>query len=294
MRKKWVQLVTTAFLSTACASTHVPAPVPSEPPISTTGEKQSSSDTRAQLWEFQFENETHSYSSITRTALQSDQRLSTNTDTSTINTEFSVAINRQQTPLTLSGQLSRFELLAGLRTSAKQQPVRLPLRFTGTIASGQLLLQPLVVQPDSNLCDNPESSYLNELHTAVISLPAHIQAGSTWMDTLSTTTCSGSKIPSTVQIIRAYTVRGNVQEGNKALLLLNRTDQIRLSGTGSQDQHQVQLDGEGSGSSAIFLDPETGTLYKLTATQNVNITLVTSGRSYHFKQEVTQRVSLVP
>jgi hypothetical protein len=267
--------------------------LPSEPSTPTPTEKQSP-DIRAQSWEFKFENETHAYSSLTRATFQADQKLSTGSDTLTTKAQFSITVNRQQTPPAFSGQLNQLELIAGQRNRAEQQPMRLPLRFTGTITSGQLLLQSLPTQSDSNSCDNPESSYLNELHTAIVSLPARIQIGSIWTDTLSTTTCSGSKIPSTMQIIRSYKIRGNVQEGNKALLLIDRDEQIHLSGTGSQNQHQVQLDAEGSGSSAIFLDPRSGSLHMLTATQHLNITLVTSGRSYHFRQEVTQQIALVP
>ena len=293
MRKEWIRLVITVFLSTACASTQLPAPVPSEPPISTPVEKQGS-EVQFQLWKFKFENETHSYSSITRTIIQSDQKLTANSDTLTTKADFSITINRQQIPPAFSGQLIQFEFAAGQKTSAKQQPIRLPLRFTGTITSGQLLLQPTLIQPDSNLCENFETSYLNEIHTAIVSLPLRLQTGSTWTDTLSTTTCSGNKIPSIVQIIRAYRVQGNVQEANKSYLLIDRAEQIHLSGSGSQNQHQVQLTGEGSGLSTIFLNPETGTLHLVKTSQRLDITLLTSGRSYRFKQEVTQQIALAP
>ena len=61
-----------------------------------------------------------------------------------------------------------------------------------------------------------------------------------------------------------------------------------------RDQHLVQLSGEGSGSSTIILDSETGSLYLLASNQHLDITLLTSGRSYHFRQQVTQQIGLVP
>jgi len=292
MRKEWIRLVITPFLSAACLSTRVPASIPSEPPVLTPAKKQSP-ETEAQLWEFKFENQTHSYSSVTRTIIESDQKLPANSDTLTTNIDFSITVNRQQASPIFSGQLSRLELITGRRTSIKQQPIKLPLHFTGAITSGQLLLKPALPQPDSTSCDNPENSYLNELHTALISLPMRIQAGSTWTDTLSTITCSGSKIPSTVQIVRTYKVRGNITEASRPFLFIDRAEQIHLSGVGSQDQHQVQVNGEGSGSSAIFLNSDTGTLYRLATSQHLDITLLTSGRSYHFSQKVTQQVDLI-
>jgi hypothetical protein len=292
MQKPFLRLTVAAILSAACASARLPAPSSSEPQTSSSTTENQIRGLPARSWHFKFRDETHSYASVTQTTIQSINNLPSSIDTFTTRSHFSITVDRQQTPSVISGEVTQMEIVPGQRVHNKL-PIASAFAFTGSITSGQVLLHLSPVPADTALCNNPAASYLSELHAGVLSLPSQIQTGSSWSDTLSTTTCSGNRLPFIAQTIRLYQVQGITQEANLQLLLIKRTEQIRLSGAGSQDQHQIKVRGTGSGSADLFLNSETGTLQAAQVSQSLDFTLLTSGKSYQFRQATTQRIDFV-
>ena len=290
MQKSFLRMTIATVLSAACASTRFPAPGPSEPRTTTTENQTGELATRS--WHFKFGNETYSYTSVTQTTIQLINNPPSSVDTFTTSSHFSITVDHQQTPSMISGELTQMEVLPGQRVH-HQLPIASAFGFAGSVTSGQVLLHLVPITADTALCNNPAASYLSELHAGIVSLPAQIQTGSSWSDTLSAITCSANRLLLTVQTIRSYQVQGMVQEANLQFLLIKRTEQVRLSGTGSQEQHQMEVRGEGSGSANLFLNPKTGTLRAARIRQSLDLTLLTSSKSYQFRQGTIQKIDFV-
>jgi hypothetical protein len=76
----------------------------------------------------------------------------------------------------------------------------------------------------------------------------------------------------------------------RQVLEIRRSDQTRLSGDGSQGQHQVHIEGEGTGNSTILIDAITGVTTTLESQQELHIAVRTSGRIQNFVQTTKQMI----
>lgn len=293
MYKSFSRLILAAILSTACASTQQPGSVPSnEPQTPSRASPSPTVELSTHGWQFKFMDEAHSYTSVTRTTIESLNTPVSSADTFTTQSHFSITVNHQQVPSVIFGELNPVKVTVSQRAHNQALAIS-AIAFAGSINSGQVLLHLIPIPADSDFCNNPATSYLSELHAGILAIPAQVQTGSSWTDTLSTTACSGDHLPLILQIIRLYQVQGIAQEANLNLLFIKRAEQIQLFGNGSQGQHQMQIKGEGSGSADLFLNPETGNLQSTRETQRLTLTLLTSGKSYQFKQQTSQRIDLI-
>lgn len=301
MYKHTINLIITAFAFTACASAGIypPAtslPSPSKPETVTKGTGLST-----RQWTFNFRNQAHTYYSTSQTTFDPDPSDSTGSkDTVSITTQFTIAINRLQKPINIFGHIDSILLNSGSKIGTDNQKVSTPIYFSGIINSGQLVLNTTtkfstsVIQTENNSCNDPASSLLGEVRGGITLLPPQLQPGSRWTDTISTVTCSGSKILSSLEIIRSYYVIGERTKDNTTTLLIKRTEQIHLMGNGAQGQHQIKLEGEGTGSSEITLDLATGTTLLIAIYQQLKLTVISSGQTKHFTQRVKQQITLIP
>lgn len=288
MLKSLPVLAVAAVLSAACTSTSFPAPSTPEPQPSSPIPHGQIQRSDIQSWRFTFTDDVHSYSSVSRTIIQPLSNLQQSVDTFTTTSNFSVSIDRLQTPSPISGELSEINTVSSQR--AHNQPlVTAGFSFTGTLMSGEIFLRPVSPSADTAICGGPAASSLGELHSALLSLPAQIQPGTHWTDTLTTSTCSGDRLPLAGKIIRSYEVEDISRQTG---VTIKRTEEIHLLGTGSQLQHQIEVTAKGSGLSALLLNLETGILQTAQENQHLDIIIQTSGRTYHFRQEVTQQIKL--
>ena len=76
-------------------------------------------------------------------------------------------------------------------------------------------------------------------------------------------------------------------------LVVQRTDTISAEGDGAQQQHRLVLNASGTGSATYYLDTSTGRVLHLTANQDSNLTVTTSGRTRQFRQSAKQEFGLV-
>jgi hypothetical protein len=80
----------------------------------------------------------------------------------------------------------------------------------------------------------------------------------------------------------------------RPVLIVQRTDAIQAQGEGAQQQHPLKLDASGTGSATYYLDTKDGHVVRLTAEQELLLTITTSGRAYQFKQSSKQDFRLSP
>ena len=299
MYKQVINLIITTISFTACISpgkfppTTSPLPSPSKPETVA-----KATGLSARQWTFNFHNEAHTYYSTSQTILDSDSI--GGRDTISITAWFTVAINRSQMPVSISGHIDSVMLKSGLRIGAEGQQISVPINFSGIINSNRLVLNTttrsstFAIQTENNPCDSSARSLLGEIRGGIVALPTKLQSSSRWADTISTETCSGNRVPSNLEIIRSYKVIGEKTSGNTPVLLIKRTEHIHLIGDGVQGQHQIKLEGEGTGSSDIALDLATGTPLVIDVYQELRLTFILSGKPKHFSQRVKQQITLIP
>ena len=290
MRKASIWAIDTVIFLAACASPHLPTPVtPESIPSSQLQIKPTEISTKS--WRFNFQNQLHTYTSITQSTFQSNSDSFPASDTLFTTLHFSILARRFQTLDSITGHIDHAQLTTGTRIHTEQQFLKRSLEFTGISTSSRLTLSLLSAESNQSPCDSLTYSYLGELHSGIFFLPQHLQTTTTWTDTLSTIQCSGSKLPSNVESIRTYQVQG--EDINTHLLLITRTEAINVTGTGSQGEHRVNLSAQGTGASKIFLDPQTGTVHLIEANQRFSIVIFTSGQIHHFTQETKQTLNLI-
>ena len=301
MYKHIINLILTGFAFTACTSAgtyppQTPLPSPSKPETTTKG-----TDLSTRQWTFNFRNQAHTYYSTSQTTFDSDLSDSAGSkNTVSITTRFTVTINRLQKPINIFGHIDSLLFNPGSKIGTDTQKVSMPVYFSGIINSGQLVLNATTkfstsaVQIENISCDSPASSLLGEVRGGILLLPSQLQLSSSWTDTISTVTCSGSKVLSSLNIIRFFQIIGERTIGSTTALLIKRTEQIYLIGKGAQDQHTIKLEGEGTGSSEITLDLATGTTLLIAIHQQLRLTVISSGQTKHFTQRVKQQITLVP
>lgn len=299
MYKQAITLILAAISFTACTSPGRFPPAISLPSPSKPETTAKVTDFSARQWTFNFQNNARTYSSTSQTTFDSDSSNSIgNKDTISIRSQFTIAIDRLQTPASISGHIDSIIVQAGSRIGTDNRKINMPINFSGIIDSSQLVLNAIeksstfTTQTEDSSCNNPASFFLGEIRGGVVLLPTRLYSSSRWSDTISTVTCSGSTIPSRVEIIRFYQVVGERADGNTTTLLLKRTEHIHLKASGVQGQHQVKLEGEGIGSSNITLDPATGTALVIEVYQELKLTIISSGQSKRFIQRVKQRIAL--
>jgi hypothetical protein len=76
--------------------------------------------------------------------------------------------------------------------------------------------------------------------------------------------------------------------------MVQRSDMIQAHGEGAQQQHSVKLDAGGTGNALYYLDTQDGRITRITAGQELNLTITTSGKLHQFKQNSKQEFRLVP
>jgi hypothetical protein len=114
-----------------------------------------------------------------------------------------------------------------------------------------------------------------------------------WQDSVDTTGCQAA-IPTTTRTISSYIVSGEADYEGRPVLLVQRTDTVQAHGEGAQQQHPVKLDAGGTGSAVYYLDTKDGRIVRITAGQELSLTITTSARTYQFKQSSKQEFRLVP
>lgn len=150
-----------------------------------------------------------------------------------------------------------------------------------------------IISNDSNKCSPVGSAIASDLHNLLTKFPAQLSKGLTWQDSVSTTGCQAA-IPTTSRTLRSYLVSGEAAYEGQPVLIVQRTDTIQAQGEGAQQQHPLRLDARGTGSATYYLDTKDGRVVRLTAEQELILTITTSGKAHQFKQSSKQDFRLSP
>jgi hypothetical protein len=169
------------------------------------------------------------------------------------------------------------------------QPIQLPTQVSGIFSDSGLS----IIADDSNKCNPVGSAIASDLHNLLTRFPARLSKGLVWQDSVSTAGCQAS-IPTTSRTLRSYLVSGEAVYEGHPVLIVQRTDIIQGQGEGAQQQHPLKLGASGTGSATYYLDTKDGHVVRLTAEQELILTITTSGRAHQFKQSSKQDFRLSP
>jgi hypothetical protein len=285
-------LTTLGFISMLAACTHRTAVVPRPEPASDTATTKvspvASPQTHTTHWDFNPQHSRNSYRSHTESGVVSLEGSNRRSDSAQIMTEFTLNIDQLDSLTSFSGEITKV-----FPTIIQKESPTLPIPFSATITRGHFTLGLIAAQPPDELCNSKASQILGEIRSVINDRPASLSIGTTWSDTTSTTTCSGNRLPTRLHIIRFYQVVGQSEYKGRPMLTINRTDTTQLAGEGSQEQHQLKLEGSSVGRAKILVDSRSGTTNFIEITQELQITVTSSGRVTHFHQDIRQSTELI-
>jgi hypothetical protein len=289
MLRQKTSLASLLYLLTACTS-HTPGPEvtpsPSQPP-SSRGETPTLSPSSS--WEFHPSEQNHQYRSTSYVVIREISATQPRADTLRVSTHFTISLNQLLTPIAISGYIDSVTTTQNGVPTFQLNNVLTKPEFTGTATPNQLVLN---LSTNQVQCSSPIASILGEIRPVVTTHPRSLSLKSTWTDSVSTVTCSGIGIPTTLKAIRSYRVLGETSYSAIRALVLERTEVSHFSGTGSQQRHQVQIEGEGTGTSRIYLDINNAVTLAVENNQKVETRIKSSGRLQHFVQDITQKIEL--
>jgi hypothetical protein len=170
------------------------------------------------------------------------------------------------------------------------QPAQLPVQIQGVLADSGLTFKPDSI---AGKCNPIGSALASDLHNLLTGFPTQLSQGQVWQDSVIATGCQAA-IPTTSRIIRSYLVSGEAVFEGRPVVLVQRSDSIHGHGEGAQQQHRLILDASGTGNAVYYLDTRDGRVVRLTAEQELNLTINTSGKTHQFKQSSKQDFRLSP
>jgi hypothetical protein len=280
----WIFL---AFILIGCSTTRTappvePTPLPLPPPPTVTAPS-------ASTWTFNYAPGAIRYQ-ISRSAVIESQSDSVN------RREVSTNITHEIVTLVPGDSGISFTAVVDTFSTTTQsligpvQPVQLPVQVEGVFADNKL-----TIKTDSSTakCNPTSSALVSDLHNLLTQFPAQLSQGQVWQDSVSTTGCQAA-IPTTSQMIRSYVVSGEAAYEGRSVLLVQRSDSIQAHGEGAQQQHRLTLGASGTGNAVYYLDTKDGRVVRLTAEQELNLTITTSAKTHQFKQSSRQDFRLVP
>jgi len=171
------------------------------------------------------------------------------------------------------------------------QPIQLPVQITGAFTGDSLTINSDI--STNNKCNPINSALVSDLHNLLIRFPAQLSRGLVWQDSVNMIGCQAA-IPTTSRTIRSYVVSGEAIHEGRTVLLIQRSDSVRAHGEGAQQQHPLKLDAGGTGSAVYYLNTKDGRVVRLTAGQELTLTITTSGKAHQFRQSSRQDFRLMP
>lgn len=170
------------------------------------------------------------------------------------------------------------------------QAPQLPVQVSGAFADTGFTI---TNDGSGNKCNPVSSAIVSDLRNLLAPFPALLSRGLVWKDSVSTGGCQAG-IPTTGRMVRSFIVSGESVLDRQPVLVVQRTDAIQARGEGAQEQHSVKLDASGTGSAIYYLDTKNGRLVRLTAGQELTLTVTASGKAHQFRQSVQQEFRLAP
>jgi len=280
----WILLV---YFVTGCSSTRTSPPAS---PTPTLPRAPTVSPSPGSFWTFNYAPGALQYQVSRSATIESRSDSSRNHETSTNITHELITL----TPAEDSG--ISFTAVVDTFSSTTQgligpvQPIQLPVQISGIFTDNGLTIRS---DSSSDKCNPVSSAMVADLHNLLTHFPAQLSQGLVWQDSVSTTSCQ-AVIPTTSRISRSYVVSGEAIYEGRPVLLIQRTDTIQAHGEGAQQQHPLRLSASGTGNAVYYLDTKDGRVVRLTAGQELTLTITASSKSHQFKQSSIQDFRLSP
>ena len=287
MRRILTILLAASVVIAGCRSTIVPSPVLE--PAATAG----SNDTLAKLtnlWILRPSHQPQTYHSISQTTIHELSSLLPRQNAIEISTNFTILLDQTHTPLIISGRVDTAIFRPQNQPLPENKAFTLPLLFEGELASPTLTITVKNPQAIDGTCSPPISSILGDLHGVVTVFPSRLTPSSTWNDSTVVATCTAGGIPTIRKTNQLFRVVGERAFNTTRALFIQRLDSTYVNGDGTLSYHQVHLEGVGTGRANIYINPITAVILRVEFSENLEITIINSGRAQHFIQEVTQKL----
>ena len=277
-RRLLIPLGISGCVSTQPKPTGTPLPLPSIPsPVA--GEPSS--------WTFSLAPGTVAYRVSRSATIESVSDSASRKEVSTNTTYESIGLLLAGDTISFSAAADSFSTTTqGVASST--QAGQLPFHISGSLVGDSLL-----VSSDSLAggCNPIATLLLTDVHNLVPRFPASLSVTQTWTDSTTLSGCQGS-IPTRSHLLRNFRVMGLSTYENASVLVVQRNDRITAQGEGAQQQHRLQLDANGTGGGIYYLDINTGRILHLTVSQDLSLSITTSGKVSHFRQTTKQDFAL--
>jgi hypothetical protein len=169
------------------------------------------------------------------------------------------------------------------------QSVQLPIQVAGSLIGDSLTI---VADSITEKCSAVTTALLTDLHNLLLPWPATLSTTVSWRDSTDLTGCQGS-IPTSSHSTRAFRVIGESTYEAIPVLVVQRADTIRAEGEGAQQQHGLQLKATGEGSATYYMDTSSGRILHISVSQDLSLTITTSGKTSYFRQSAKEEFTLV-
>jgi len=250
------------------------------------------SEGTSRIWNVTPTEESQAYRSIVKTTIEERNTQERRKGGITTITDYLLKLSRSSKNVEISGSVSGFQVNTDQTSQLPSPPsFTLPLVFVGNITDHNIVLRS-VGATQSNYsapCSDSTQTILSTINRDLIVVPREMFTNQSWQDSTSNTICSGS-LPLVVSMIRTYRITGETILDGITMLRLERTEKLLASGQGSQGQHQISLHGTGLGKAEVFIDRASGLLLSLTAVNQMELAIKSSGRIQNFTQTSQETV----
>lgn len=276
-RTRWIFLV---YLTIGCSSTRTSppvAPTPTLPPPPLVSVPSATS------WTFSYAPGVIRYQVSRNATIESLSDSVNNREVSTNMTNELVTLMPADSGISFTAVVDTF-FTTSQGMIGPAQPIQLPVQVEGVFTNGKINVR---ADSSTGKCNPVSSALVSDLHNLLTGFPPQLSQGQIWQDSVGASGCQAA-IPTTSRTIRSYVVSGEAVYEGQPVLLVQRSDSIQGHGEGAQQQHRLTLDAIGTGSAIYYLDTRDGRIVRLTASQELNLTITTSVGARQFKQSSRQ------
>jgi len=242
-----------------------------------------------QLWSFNYEPGVTAYRIDRHATIESlaSPLTSAVTDSSTNTSHEILSLERIGDTIQFALVVDTFATRIPERAGATEIPA-LPVQTKGWMTRDSLV----IMRDSASLpCNSIAAVAESDVQNLLVRFPVELRTGMTWQDSVDVKGCSAS-IPTSVHITRSFWVAGESRSTEAGTLIIERTDSIKAHGEGAQQQHHVMLDAAGNGKALYYLGSN-GQLMRVSSDQQLDLTVVTSENTGHFRQSLKQEIELI-
>lgn len=160
------------------------------------------------------------------------------------------------------------------------------VRFTGSIVGERVELAADSASVAD--CSSPAGALQALARDVLPSIPARLAPGARWEESVTSTSCRGGAVLTTLSRHR-YEVPRDGQEG-VTRIRIRRNTEIRISGSGAIGAESIVAHGEGEGAGELIVDRAAGRVVESSARSRIELTFVALGQEQRVTQEGEQRM----